>query len=192
MSRSKRKLFFALDWLLTILFIGVCGGAGLYGIYNYLSSQGKPSAVRQAVEVAPPDKALLLFHRVGKVSGELSTLMLSPYFALAMNKSVPCMMAKSMNEGSDRNDPVVVTLAARYTGECSFTRFSSHLTVPVFEKIAETQLLPATLVTFEVFRGNSWIVVGAFDSNDTCNSAREEATSHGMGTKSCGVWQARY
>ena len=168
------------------------GGSGLYGIYKYLYSQGKPTTSTQLREVATQRKDQILMKAVSGVSVEAYGLMLSPYFSGGVNETLPCFLAKNMNERPERTDAITIKLIARFTGECNFSLFYSNLTTPVFEKIAETQTLPPKLMAFEVFLDNRWIVIGVFDADDTCNSAREEATRNGIGTKACGVWQARY
>lgn len=181
-----------MDWLLTIVLIVGFGASGLYGIYQYLFSHDKPTTANQVKLVAPPHRDVLLMNAVQKVNTQISMLMVSPYSSLGLDEPVPCMVAKSLSEGSNHNDVIVVKLIAELTGQCAFSRLVKDTTFPIFENIAATRLLPAKLVTFGAFHEDRWVEVGLFDSDDSCNSIREEALRHGIGTKACGLWQVHY
>ena len=187
-----KRVFAALDWFFASVFSVVMGIALIYSIFQPSITQKKPAAERQAANAAPRHNDLLLLDAVQKVNTEISMLMISPYFALAMDEPAPCILAREMHDGPKFKDAVMAKVAAEFTDKCALTHFSRKLTLPVFEKIAATNSLPPKMFTFEVFHEDQWQVVGIFDSDDSCNSVRGEASKHGSGTKACVAWHATY
>lgn len=156
------------------------------------SSKEQKKTAESSLDTAPRHKDLLLMDAVRMVNADASTLMLSLYFSLAMDAPAPCLIAKKMESGEDRNDPIVAKLTARFRHDCDFTRLSRKLTLPVFEHIASTRILPQNLFAFEAFHDDLWAMDGLFQDIESCNSVREEASKRGIGTRACGKWQPRF
>lgn len=164
----------------------------LVSLFDFSIFKGTDESATVVPAKTPPHKDIRLMQLVLKVNGDASTLMLSPYFSLAMDELAPCLLANHASASKGMDDPIIVKLVMQYKNECDFTAFSRNLTLPVFEKIAATHSLPTTPYAFDAFHGDLWALVGLFETLESCNVAREEAARRSIGTRVCGSWQPRY
>lgn len=132
---------------------------------------------------------LALMDSVRSVNAAASLVMLSPYFSLAIDNPVPCLLAQGMREKSDLELPAVAQIVADQGRECEFTRFTRQLTRPVFDRVASAKALPIELFSFAAFHEDAWVDVGLFDQIGDCLSAQRAGLRLGIGVRACAPWR---
>ena len=181
-----------LDRVLAIIFGSVLAAATLWSIFG-TTLTGNTKDTGPLVPV-PNNRHgdLVLMDAVRTVNADASTVMLSPYFSLAMDDPASCLIARRMQEKPDLTTRITTEVADAQSIKCEFVRFVRQSTRPVFERIASTRTLPIKLFAFEAFHADSWVAVGLFDQLSICNSAQEAGLKQGIGTKACTPWKPRF
>lgn len=151
----------------------------------------QPTTAKKSV-AAERHEDLVLLDAVRVVNADASTLMLSPFFSLALTEPTSCLVARKMEERPDANSPVLAALVFDTSRKCEFARLVRQLTLPVFRQIADVKVVPDMLYTFDAFHAEQWISVGLFDQAATCSLVQQEGMSLGLATKACTRWTPRF